>query len=96
MSKTDEKRSSNVGKTRDHKARCVSRPTTYPDNAPAWESAAIYDRALREAGNRDVTLAIFPQGNHRIRTEETGAFCAGYLALLGDWVARRVALEWNR
>ncbi len=58
---------------------------------PAWESAAIYDRALRAAGNRDVTLAIFPQGNHRIRIEETGAFCPGYLALLGDWVARRVA-----
>ena len=63
---------------------------------PAWESAAIYDRALGEAGNRDVTLAIFPQGNHRIRIEETGAFCPGYLDLLGDWVARRVAREWNR
>ncbi len=63
---------------------------------PAWESAAIYDRALGDAGNRDVTLAIFPQGNHRIRIEETGAFCPGYLDLLGDWVARRVAREWNR
>ena len=57
---------------------------------PAWQSAAIYDRALREAGNRDATLAIFPQGNHRIRIEETGEFCTGYLDLLGDWVARRV------
>jgi len=60
---------------------------------PAWESAAIYDRALRAAGNRDTTLAIFPQGNHRIRLEETGDFCPGYLDLLGDWVARRVALN---
>ena len=58
---------------------------------PAWESAAIYDRTLRAAGNRDVTLAIFPQGNHRIRIEETGDFCPGYLDLLGDWAARRVA-----
>jgi len=58
---------------------------------PAWESAAIYDRALRVAGNQDVTLATFPQGNHRIRVEETGEFCPGYLDLLGDWVARRVA-----
>jgi pimeloyl-ACP methyl ester carboxylesterase len=57
---------------------------------PAWQSASIYDRALRAAGNRDVTLAIFPQGNHRIRIEETGDFCTGYLDLLGDWVARRV------
>ena len=59
---------------------------------PAWQSAAIYDRALRAAGNRDATLAIFPQGNHRIRIEETGEFCTGYLDLLRDWVARRVAL----
>lgn len=58
---------------------------------PAWESAMIYDRALRAAGNQDPTLAIFPQGNHRIRIEESGEFCTGYLDLLGDWVARRVA-----
>jgi len=58
---------------------------------PAWESAAIYDRTLRAAGNRDITLAIFPQGNHRIRIEETGEFCTGYLDLLGDWAAQRVA-----
>lgn len=58
---------------------------------PAWESAGIYDRALREAGNRDATLVIFPRGNHRILIEETGAFAPGYLDLLADWAARRVA-----
>ncbi len=57
---------------------------------PAWESAMIYDRALRAAGNQDATLVIFPQGNHRIRDEESGEFCTGYLDLLGDWAASRV------
>lgn len=57
---------------------------------PAWESAMIYDRALRATGNQDTTLMIFPQGNHRIRNEETGEFCTGYLDLLGDWAASRV------
>jgi fermentation-respiration switch protein FrsA (DUF1100 family) len=63
---------------------------------PAWESAAIYDRALRAAGNRDATLAIFPQGNHRLRIEETGDFCPGDLDLLGDWVARRLTPDARR
>lgn len=57
---------------------------------PAWESARMYDQALREAGNRDATIAVFPQGNHRIRIEETGEFCPGYLGLLADWIACRV------
>ncbi len=57
---------------------------------PVWESAAIYGRALREAGNRDATIVIFPQGNHRILVAETGEFASGYLDLLADWVARRV------
>ncbi len=58
---------------------------------PAWESAAICGRALREAGNRDATIVVFPQGNHRIRLAETGDFCPGYLDLVADWAARRVA-----
>lgn len=58
---------------------------------PAWESAAIYARALREAGNQDATIVVFPQGNHRILVPETGEFVTGYLDVLGDWVARRVA-----
>ncbi len=57
---------------------------------PAWESAAIYSRALHTAGNQDATIVVFPQGNHRILAPETGAFVTGYLDLLGDWVARRV------
>ncbi len=58
---------------------------------PALESAAIYGKALREAGNRDATIVIFPQGNHRILDPATGAFATGYLDLLADWTATRVA-----
>ncbi len=58
---------------------------------PAWESAAIYSRALREAGNQDATIVVFPQGNHRIQIDGGRAFAAGYLDMLGDWVARRAS-----
>jgi pimeloyl-ACP methyl ester carboxylesterase len=58
---------------------------------PAWESAQIYSASLRAADNPDVTIAIFPQGNHRIQLSQDGPFVAGYLDLLGDWVARRVS-----
>jgi hypothetical protein len=56
---------------------------------PAWESAAMYSQSLRAAGNRDATIVVFPQGNHRILLPEAGEFVPGYLDLLGDWVARR-------
>ena len=39
---------------------------------PALESVATYRKALRAAGNRDATIVVFPQGNHRIRVAETG------------------------
>jgi pimeloyl-ACP methyl ester carboxylesterase len=58
---------------------------------PALESAAIYGKALRAAGNRDATIVVFPQANHRIFDPETGAFATGYLDLLADWAATRVA-----
>jgi pimeloyl-ACP methyl ester carboxylesterase len=56
---------------------------------PAWQSAGITSTALREAGNPDVTIAIFPNGNHRMLVKKDGEFVTGYLDLLGDWAARR-------
>src|SRR5262249_3630022 len=58
---------------------------------PAWESAQIYDTALREAGNTDATIVVFPQGNHRIRVDGGAAFAPGYLDLLADWACHRVS-----
>jgi uncharacterized protein len=66
------------------------------DLVPAWESAAIYGESLQRAGNPDATIAVFPQGNHRILVPDTGAFAAGYLDLLGDWAARRARREANQ
>jgi pimeloyl-ACP methyl ester carboxylesterase len=58
---------------------------------PAWESAQIYGKALREAGNTDATVVVFPQGNHSIRVDGGNAFAVGYLDLLADWAAHRVS-----
>lgn len=57
---------------------------------PAWESAQIYGKALRDGGNTDATIVVFPQGNHRIRVDDGSAFATGYLDLLADWSAHRV------
>jgi hypothetical protein len=42
-------------------------------------------------GNPDVTIAIVPRGNHRMLVPGTKELVAGYLDLLADWAARRVA-----
>jgi dipeptidyl aminopeptidase/acylaminoacyl peptidase len=57
---------------------------------PAHKSAVICGQALREAGNPDATIVIFPQGNHRIVLRDSGEFVPGYLDLLADWAVRRV------
>jgi pimeloyl-ACP methyl ester carboxylesterase len=58
---------------------------------PVWESAQLCSQALRDAGNLDATVVVFPQGNHRILIAETRQFVPGYLDLLGDWALYRVA-----
>jgi uncharacterized protein len=58
---------------------------------PAWDSAQLTSQALATAGNRDAAVVVFPTGNHRIADVNTGEFVTGYLELLADWAARRVA-----
>jgi uncharacterized protein len=62
---------------------------------PADKSAVICREALRKAGNRDATIVLFPQGNHRIMVGQGGEFAPGYLDLLAGWVATRT-LATNR
>lgn len=58
---------------------------------PAWQSAEESGHALTRAGNRDSTVVVFPNANHRIQCEPEGTtFAAGYLDLLVDWTAARV------
>jgi hypothetical protein len=56
---------------------------------PAWQSAEESGRALHQAGNRDATIVVFPQSDHRIRDAATGDFATGYLDLMTGWAARR-------
>ena len=67
------------------------------------ESARVYARALRKAGNRDVTIKIFPNADHVIFPSKTGGgkeleqafqrptkeFAPGYLETMGDWLQKR-------
>jgi pimeloyl-ACP methyl ester carboxylesterase len=56
---------------------------------PAHKSAAICGQALRESASQDVTVVLFPRGNHRILLPNSKEFAPGYLDLLADWTARR-------
>src|SRR5712691_11776168 len=55
---------------------------------PAHKSAVICGQALRNAGNLDATIVIFPHGNHRILLAKSGEFVPGYLDLLAYWASR--------
>lgn len=59
---------------------------------PAWDSAQETGDCLVAAGARDVTVVVFPQGDHRIQDETTGEFIDGYLDLLGSWLRRRAGV----
>jgi uncharacterized protein len=58
---------------------------------PAARSAAEIELALAEAGNRDVTIRVFPGATHRIQDAVTGEFPPGYLDCMTDWLRERVA-----
>ena len=69
------------------------------------QSAQVYDAALKNAGNADVTITIFPGADHALFLSETGGmkemqqsflkpanekvFTPGYLDLIADWVQQR-------
>jgi dipeptidyl aminopeptidase/acylaminoacyl peptidase len=60
---------------------------------PPQQSAAMIEAALREAGNQDFTIRIFPNGDHGIqfRNGETKQrmFVPGYLDMVATWIAVR-------
>ena len=60
---------------------------------PVAESVAIYERALTRAGNRDVTIRVFPGADHRLLLGELPNFAPGYCDLLATWLGRRVARD---
>ena len=56
---------------------------------PPWQGAEESGRALAAAESRDVTVVVFPLGDHRIQDPDTKDFVDGYLNLLGGWIADR-------
>jgi pimeloyl-ACP methyl ester carboxylesterase len=56
---------------------------------PAATSAIVFAQALERAGNRDVTIEVFANADHRIRTAD-GEFAPGYLDLVTTWILHRV------
>jgi pimeloyl-ACP methyl ester carboxylesterase len=64
------------------------RDTTFP----IPEVVARTEAALARAGNRDVTVRVFPGAEHGIKSVETGAFAPGYLELIASWTRERVGL----
>jgi hypothetical protein len=60
-------------------------------NYPAQKSADITARALKEAGNKDFTVKIFPSANHSLQVRQPDGKLTG--APMGetetDWVIKR-------
>ena len=69
---------------------------------PVANSAAVWRETLRRAGNRDVTVKVFPGADHSLLGAKTGGlkesphkkrFVNGVLPLLRDWVLARTGAE---
>ncbi len=56
---------------------------------PPWQGAEESGRALAAAESPDVTVVVFPLGDHRLQDPASTEFVDGYLDLLGDWAANR-------
>lgn len=57
---------------------------------PVARSVRIFEEALSPAGNRDVTIEVFPGADHRIRTGDPPRFAEGYLDTMAAWLRERV------
>ena len=64
---------------------------------PAEKSARIWQEALAKAGNKDVTIRVYPDGDHSLIISKTGGlkesarawgFVPGYFDLLRDWTQK--------
>ncbi len=56
---------------------------------PPWRGAEESGRALAASESGDVTVVVFPVGDHRIQDPRTERFVTGYLDLLGAWTGDR-------
>lgn len=57
---------------------------------PIAPSVRIHEEALSKAGNRDVTIEVFPGADHRISVGEPPRFADGYLDTMAGWLRERM------
>jgi uncharacterized protein len=66
----------------------------YGEKDNPTQGIARIEQALKEAGNRDYTIRVFPGADHSLEVAQPGggktAWAEGFLALLTDWTLRRV------
>lgn len=53
-------------------------------SVPVEKSVTLYKQYLSEAGNKEVTIRVFPKASHTIRVD--GVFASGYFELMLDWL----------
>jgi dienelactone hydrolase len=60
------------------------------------QSITRIEQALREAGNRDYTVRVFPGADHDLEVGQPGdgkiVWAEGFLELLTSWTLQRVAV----
>ncbi len=59
-------------------------------SVPVAKSVALYEQYLREAGNKNVMIKVFPNATHSIYVK--GEFAPGYFETISDWL-RGLSLE---
>ncbi len=60
---------------------------------PAQKSAVIWEKALAEAGNRDVVVKVFPHASHGIADTRDGIPLASHFILQRDWLMQHVTVR---
>ena len=69
---------------------------------PAKQSANLWRTTLKEAGNKDVTVKIFADGDHGLKESSSGTlkdlaksrgFVSGYFETQLTWALKRVPLQ---
>lgn len=57
---------------------------------PVDTSVSVFQQSLAKAGNRDVTVKIFPDAGHLLTNPSSEELAPGYLELITDWLKQRV------
>jgi hypothetical protein len=61
-------------------------------NYPVSKSAAMMEQALKEGGNKDVTIKIFPEANHSLQVVQLDGKVTGVPLgeVESEWLIKRV------